>query len=147
MRLSNRVALITGGSRGIGLATARLFAAEGAKVILFSRDQAKGESEAQQIPNAAFIQGDVSVAKDCQRAVEETLRLHGALDVLVNCAGIIHRNRTVEQTTEAEWDSTFEVNVKGTFLMCKHAMPLRMWGWWALQRQPRMPPRRPRSST
>lgn len=123
MRLSNRVALITGGNRGIGLATASLFAAEGAKVILFARDQAKGESEAEQIPNAHFIQGDVSNAIDCERIVEETIRLHGALDVLVNCAGIIYRNRTVEQTTEEEWDATFDVNVKGTFLMSKYAMP------------------------
>ena len=123
MRLSNRVALITGGNRGIGLAAARLFAAEGAKVMLVARDQAKGEEEAKQIPNAKFLQGDVSKSGDCQRAVEETIRLHGALDVLVNCAGIIYRNRTVEQTTEDEWDATFDVNVKGTFLMSKHAMP------------------------
>jgi len=123
MRLLNRVALITGGNRGIGLAAARLFAAEGAQVILLAQDQAKGESEASQIQNAIFIRGDVSKAEDCQRAVEETIRLHGALDVLVNCAGVIYRNRTVEQTTEEEWDATFDVNVKGTFLMCKYAMP------------------------
>jgi NAD(P)-dependent dehydrogenase (short-subunit alcohol dehydrogenase family) len=123
MRLSNRVALITGGNRGIGLAAARLFAAEGAKVTILARDQATGEKEAGQIPNAAFIPGDVSKAEDCRGAVEETIQRHGALDVLINCAGIIYRNRTVEQTTEEEWDATFDVNVKGTFLMCKHAMP------------------------
>lgn len=123
MRLSNRVALITGGNRGIGLAAAHLFAAEGAKVTILARDQARGGEEAQRIPNAAFIQGDVSKSGDCQRAVEETIQKHGALDVLVNCAGIIYRNRTVEQTTEEEWDATFDVNVKGTFLMCKHALP------------------------
>lgn len=123
MRLSNRVALITGGNRGIGLAAARLFAAEGAKVTLVAQDQAKGEEEAKRIPNAIFIQGDVTKSDDCRRAVEETVRLHGSLDVLVNCAGIIYRNRTVEQTTEEEWDATFDVNVKGTFLMSKHAMP------------------------
>ena len=123
MRFENKVALITGGNRGFGLAAARLFAGEGAKVTLAARDQETGESEAKQIPNAHFIRCDVSVAHDCQRAVEETVRLHGALDVLVNCAGIIYRNRTVEQTTEEEWDTTFDVNVKGTFLMCKYAMP------------------------
>lgn len=123
MRLSNRVALITGGNRGIGLAAAHLFAAEGAKVTILARDQAKGEEEAKQIPNATFVRGDVAKAEDCRRAVEETIQKHGVLDVLVNCAGIIYRNRTVEQTTEEEWDATFDVNVKGTFLMCKHAMP------------------------
>ena len=123
MRLSNRVALITGGNRGIGLATAQLFAKEGAKVMLFARDLEKGESEANSIHNAKFIQGDVTKAEDCQRAVEESIRAFGGLDILVNCAGVIYRNRTVEQTTEDEWDATFNVNVKGTFLMCKHAMP------------------------
>lgn len=123
MRFTDRVVLITGGNRGIGLATAHLFADEGAQVILFARDQALGESEAQKIPGAHFVQGDVTKAVDCQRGVAESIRLHGALDVLVNCAGIIYRNRTVEQTAEDEWDATFEVNVKGTFLMCKYAMP------------------------
>jgi NAD(P)-dependent dehydrogenase (short-subunit alcohol dehydrogenase family) len=92
-------------------------------VTLVAQDQAKGEEEAKRIPNAIFIQGDVTKSDDCRRAVEETVRLHGSLDVLVNCAGIIYRNRTVEQTTEEEWDATFDVNVKGTFLMSKHAMP------------------------
>ena len=123
MRLSNRVVLITGGNRGIGLAAARLFAEEGARVVLLGRDQAKGESEAGSIPNAKFIQGDVTKAEDCRRAVEESTRMFGGLDILVNCAGIIYRNRTVEQTTEEEWDATFDVNVKGTFLMCKYVMP------------------------
>ena len=91
MRLVNRVALITGGNRGIGLATAQLFTQEGAQVVLFARDQTKGESEAAKIPNARFIQGDVTKAEDCQRAVEETAKAFGGLDILVNCAGIIFR--------------------------------------------------------
>ncbi len=124
MRLSNRVALITGGSRGIGLATARLFAKEGAMVMMLGRDHAMGEFEARSIANARFVQGDVTKAKDCQRTVEESIQTFGGLDILVNCAGIIYRNRTVEQTMEDEWDATFDVNVKGTFLMCKYAMPM-----------------------
>ena len=123
MRFENKTVLITGGNRGIGLAAARLFAEQGARVMLVARDQAKGEEEAERIPNATFIQGDVSKSNDCQHAVEELIRVHGGLDVLVNCAGIIFRNRTVEQTTEEEWDATFDVNVKGAFLMSKHAMP------------------------
>lgn len=123
MRLSNRVALITGGNRGIGLATAQLFAQAGARVILFARDRVMGEAEAEKIPQARFIQGDVTQAEDCRRAVAESVRVFGGLDILVNCAGVIYRNRTVEQTTEEEWDTTFAVNVRGTFLMCKYAMP------------------------
>ncbi len=124
MRLSNRVALITGGNSGIGLATAKLFAEEGARVVLFARDQAKGETEAKAITNAKFVQGDVTKAEDCRRAVEESIHQFGRLDILVNCAGIIYRNRTVEQTTEEEWDATFDVNVKGTYLMCRYALPI-----------------------
>ncbi len=123
MQLKDRVALITGGNRGIGLATARLFAEEGAKVMLVARDQAKGESEAASIPNAKFTPADVTQAEDCRRAVEAAVQAFGGLDILVNCAGIIYRSRTVEQTTEEEWDATFNVNVRGTFLMCKYALP------------------------
>lgn len=123
MRLTGKVALITGGNRGIGLSTAKLFSEEGAQVMLMARDQAKGESEAGKIPNARFVQADVTIAEDCRHAVEEAIRLFGGLDILVNCAGIIYRNRTVEQTTEEEWEATFNVNVRGTFLMCKYAMP------------------------
>lgn len=123
MRFVNRVALITGGNRGIGLATAQLFTQEGAQVVLFARDQTKGELEAVKIPNAQFVRGDVTKAEDCQRAVQETVKAFGGLDILVNCAGIIYRNRTVEQTTEEEWNTTFDVNVRGTFLMCKYALP------------------------
>jgi len=123
MRLKNKIALITGGSRGIGLATAQLFAQEGAKIVIFARDLESGKKAAASIPESHFVAGDVSRAEDGQRAVNETLSLHGRLDILVNSAGIIYRNRTVEQTTEAEWDATFEVNVKGIFLMSKYAIP------------------------
>ncbi len=123
MRFSNKSVLITGGNRGIGLATARLFAAEGAQAALFARDASAGRAAAGSIAGAHFFSGDVTRAADCERAVAETVRLFGGLDVLVNCAGVIYRNRTVEQTSEAEWDTTFEVNVKGTFLMCKAALP------------------------
>ena len=123
MRLENRVALITGGNKGIGLAVATLFASEGAQVTLFARDSETGEKEAERIPGAMFVRGDVAQAEDCRRVVEETVRLRGRLDVLVNCAGVIFRNRTVEQTTEEEWDTTFNVNVRGAFLMSKFALP------------------------
>jgi meso-butanediol dehydrogenase/(S,S)-butanediol dehydrogenase/diacetyl reductase len=123
MRFSNRIVLITGGNRGIGLATARLFVAEDAQVVLFARDVKAGAAAVGSLPGAHFIHGDVTRAANCERGVAETLRLCGGLDILVNCAGIIHRNRTVEQTSEAEWDATFDVNVKGTFLMCKNALP------------------------
>lgn len=122
MRFENKVVLITGGTQGIGFATARLFAAESARVVIVGRDVDKTKEAARRVPGQCEA-GDVSVAADCERIVARTLSLHARLDVLVNCAGVIFRNRTVEQTSENEWDTTFDINVKGTFLMSKYALP------------------------
>jgi NAD(P)-dependent dehydrogenase (short-subunit alcohol dehydrogenase family) len=122
MRFENKVVLITGGTRGIGFATAGLFAKEGARVVIVGRDKGQTTEAARQVLGRGEA-GDVSRAADCERTVSRTLELHARLDVLVNCAGVIFRNRTVEGTSEEEWDMTFDVNVKGTFLMCKYALP------------------------
>ena len=122
MRFENKVVLITGGTRGIGLATAKLFAAEGARVVIVGRDKDRITEAERDVPARGEI-GDVSSAAACERIVTQGLGLYARLDVLVNCAGIIFRNRTVEQTSENEWDTTFNVNVKGTFLMSKFALP------------------------
>jgi len=123
MRFDGKVVLVTGGNRGIGLASARLFAEEGALVTLVARDRQRGEAAAHQIPKSIFIAGDVRSAGDCASVVSGTLKLRGRLDVLVNSAGVIYRNRTVEQTDEGEWDTTMDTNVKGAFLMSKYALP------------------------
>ena len=122
MRFENKVVLVTGGTRGIGFATAKLFAQEGAQVVIVGRDQDATTEAAREVPGGGEA-GDVSRTADCERIVTRALSLRGRLDVLVNCAGIIYRNRTVEQTSEEEWDRTFDVNVKGTFLMSKYALP------------------------
>jgi meso-butanediol dehydrogenase/(S,S)-butanediol dehydrogenase/diacetyl reductase len=122
MRFEDKVVLITGGTRGIGFATAQLFAGQGARVVIVGRDANKTTEAAREVPGRGEA-GNVSIAADCERIVSKTLKLYGQLVVLVNCAGVIYRNRTVEQTTEEEWDATFDVNVKGTFLMCKYALP------------------------
>ena len=122
MRFENKVVLITGGTRGIGFATAKLFAQEGARVVVVGRDKDRATDAGREVQGRGAA-GDVSNAADCERIVAQTLELSDRLDVLVNCAGVIFRNRTVEQTSEEEWDTTFDVNVKGTFLMCKYALP------------------------
>lgn len=123
MKLEKKVALITGGNRGIGLATARLFAQEGAQVALVARNEDDGHAAVRTIPGAIFIPCDVRHASDCEQAVSETVRACGRLDILFNNAGIILRNRSVEATTESEWDAIMDTNVKGTFLMSRAALP------------------------
>ena len=122
MRFENKVVLVTGGTRGIGFATAKLFAAEGARLVIVGRDKDKTMEAARNVPGRGEA-GDVSIAADCERIVTRPLDLFGRIDILVNCAGVIFRNRTVENTSEEEWDTTFNVNVKGTFLMCKYVLP------------------------
>jgi NAD(P)-dependent dehydrogenase (short-subunit alcohol dehydrogenase family) len=126
MRLKDRVALITGGTSGIGEATALLFAAEGAKVAITGRSEARGAGVVERIRErggeALFLQADVSVADDCRRAVNETLRAFARLDVLFNNAGVFYPQTALE-CSEREWDEQIDVNLKGTFLMSKFALP------------------------
>ena len=123
MRFENKAVLITGGTRGVGLATARAFAQEGASVVMTGRDVARGREAAGMVLRASFLHGDVRIASDCERVVAEATKRLGRLDVLVNNAGVIYRNRTVEHTAEDEWDTTFATNVKGAFLMSRSALP------------------------
>jgi NAD(P)-dependent dehydrogenase (short-subunit alcohol dehydrogenase family) len=126
MRLLDKVALVTGGTSGIGEATALLFAAEGARVAITGRNDARGAAVVERIANdrgkAIFIRADVSVAADCQRAVDETLRAFGRVDILFNNAGVFYPQTALE-CSEREWDEQIDVNLKGTFLMSKCALP------------------------
>ena len=126
MRLAGKVALITGGSSGIGSVTAALFAQEGAAVALTGRSQERGEKVAQGIINgggeAMFIQSDVRVADQCRQSVEQTLERFGKIDVLYNNAGVFYP-KTVPDCTEEEWDETIDSSLKGAFLMSKYALP------------------------
>jgi NAD(P)-dependent dehydrogenase (short-subunit alcohol dehydrogenase family) len=126
MKLDGRVALITGGTSGIGRATAILLAEEGAAVVLTGRNQQRGEEVAEEIRDAGgqaiFICADVRFADDCERAVGDTLERFGRIDVLFNNAGVFHP-RTVPECTEEEWDETIDSSLKGAFLMSKYALP------------------------
>jgi NAD(P)-dependent dehydrogenase (short-subunit alcohol dehydrogenase family) len=126
MRFDGRVALITGGTSGIGRATAVLFAREGARVTVTGRDEARGRAVVGEIEAASgkalFVRSDVRLADDCRRAVEKTLGAFRQLDILFNNAGVFFP-RTVPDCTEEEWDQTIDVSLKGTFLMSKAALP------------------------
>lgn len=127
MRLADRVALVTGSASGIGQAAALLFAQEGAAVSVVDLDQVGGQAMAQTIleggGRAIFVRGDVSLAADCQRAVEETVGALGGLDILLNAAGVIRR-ATVLETSEEEWDRVMAVNLKSVFLLSKYTIPV-----------------------
>jgi NAD(P)-dependent dehydrogenase (short-subunit alcohol dehydrogenase family) len=126
MRLENKVALITGGTSGIGEATAVLFAKQGAKVAITGRNEKRGHAVVAKITNdggkAIFIRTDVRKADDCRRAVDETLGAFGGLDILFNNAGVFYPH-TILDCTEEEWDLQMDINLKGTFLMSKAALP------------------------
>ena len=126
MELEGKVALITGGTSGIGAATAKLLAGEGAAVAITGRNPERGGQVVQAIldsgSEAMFIQSDVCVAQDCRRAVEETLARFGRIDVLFDNAGVFHP-KTVPECEEWEWDETIDSSLKGAYLMSKYALP------------------------
>ena len=116
MELDCKVALITGGSHGIGRGAADVFLREGARVMVADR------VEPPPVENQLFIQTDISRAEQARRAVEETVARFGRLDVLVNNAGIQTYARAVEMDEEL-WDRTLDVNLKGAWWMTKFAVP------------------------
>src|ERR1700693_5859903 len=125
MRLENKVALITGGTSGIGEAVAELFAREGAKVAIAGRNESRGHAVMARILDAGgktiFLRTDVPKAAKCRRAVDETLRSFTRLDILFNNAGVFFPQTALE-CTEEEWDLQIDINLKGTFLMSKYAL-------------------------
>jgi len=113
--LNERVVLITGAARGIGAATARRLAADGARLALADQDKAGVEKVAGELKGLA-IQADVTRAADIARMVEETQRRFGRIDVLFNNAGVI-RVQPILDVTEAEWDRVLTVNLKAVFFV------------------------------
>ena len=126
MRLDHKVALITGGTSGIGEATALLFAKEGAKVAITGRNETRGHAVTARIlesgGQAIFLRTDVRKADECRRAVEETVKAFCGLDILFNNAGVFYPHTTLA-CSEEEWDLQIDINLKGTFLMSKSALP------------------------
>ena len=124
-RLQRKVALVTGGAMGIGRATAMMFAAEGAKVVLGDVDESAGAKVAEEIVQAGgeatFMKLDVSREDDWRRVVAATVELYGKLTVLVNNAGI-SLGHDIEETTLDEWNHVMSINSTGVFLGMKYAI-------------------------
>ena len=127
MRLENKVALISGGARGMGAAEARLFASEGAKVVIGDVLEEEGRQTEAQINESGgeclFIRLDVTSESTWQNVVAATVARFGKLDILVNNAGISGLPGTVEETTTEIWDTVMDINAKGVFLGTKAAIP------------------------
>ncbi len=122
-RLKGKVAIITGAAKGLGEADARLFAAEGAHVVLTDVDVANGQRVAQEIgPKARFLRQDVREEAGWIALIEDVLAKEGRLDVLVNNAGVVEAG-TIESTSEADYRFVMAVSADGTFFGCKHAIP------------------------
>ncbi len=114
-RLQDRVAVITGAGRGIGLATARRFAAEGAKLVLAELDSASGEAAAASLPGSLFVRTDVSRKADVDALFAAALDRFGRLDALVNNAGVTHAAEFLD-LAEEDFDRVLRINLKSMFL-------------------------------
>ncbi len=124
MSIEDQTIIITGAGRGIGRATARLFAKQGAQVVLFSRTSSQLEEVVADIKDegrsALAVVGDVSSEDDVRRLFQQTMQHYERVDGLVNCAGIVAVRPFVEMDV-ATWDKVMGVNLRGTFLCCREA--------------------------
>lgn len=127
-RLAGRVALITGAGSGIGRAAAQMFARHGAKVAIAELDSERGEASAQAVRaaggGALFVHTDVTQEDSVRTAVRECVRAYGKLDLLFNCAGgSVPDDDDVTRVDMSVWSHTIELDLKGTILACRHALP------------------------
>jgi NAD(P)-dependent dehydrogenase (short-subunit alcohol dehydrogenase family) len=123
-KLANKVAIVTGAAQGIGLGIARVFASEGARVILSDVNDAAGAAAAAELSvgQVAYMHADVAREGDVRRLVEETADRFGRLDIVVNNAGVV-AVQTVEESSVEDWDRVMAINVRAIFLTTKYALP------------------------
>jgi 3-oxoacyl-[acyl-carrier protein] reductase len=130
-RLKDKVSIVTGASRGIGRGIAKMFAEEGAKVVInYNTSKNEASSLAEEIKkmgrDVLLVQADVSKADQVKNMVRNTLERFGRIDVLVNNAGTLIPARSFLESTEEGWDTTLDVNLKGAYLCCKEVAPIML---------------------
>ncbi|KGX90018.1 SDR family NAD(P)-dependent oxidoreductase [Pontibacillus marinus] len=123
LKLKNKIAIVTGGTKGIGKAIATKFAYEGASVFIVGRNKQAGEKVVKETQGQiSFIQADVSKPDEVKKLVDQTVQQTGRLDILVNNAGVQHE-QNIEHTSPEDWDKVMNVNLKSVFLCSKYAIP------------------------
>ncbi len=131
-KLQDKVSIVTGGSSGIGRGIASLFGQEGSKVVVADMDSQGGEETVSAIKaaggEAMFISVDVARSQQVEKMIEDTMDTFGKLDILANVAGRQVAAPPLVDVTEDEWDLVMDINIKGTFLCCKYAIPAMLRG-------------------
>ena len=126
MRLKDKTAIITGGGSGIGLATARAFCKEGAKVILFGRRKEKLISAADELGDSVLIvQGDMTHNDDLDQLINKTLNNFKGIDILVNSAGLFN-GAPLHEISDSHWDGMMDINIRSVFQLTRRVLPIMM---------------------
>ena len=126
MRLKDKTAIITGGGTGIGLATARAFCQEGAKVILFGRRKEKLEKAVEKLGGSAIIvQGDMTNNNDLDQLINETLHNFKKIDILVNNAGLFNGS-PLHEISDSQWDEIMDINIRSVFQLTRRVLPVML---------------------
>ena len=123
MKLSGKVAIVTGGSRGIGFATAKILSENGATVVLTAKNQERLEKASSEIPNSLGIAADIKNKNDVKDVVSKTVAKFGQIDILVNNAGIFPKIKELHMIDEDEWNEVLDVNLTGQFRFTKEVIP------------------------
>ncbi|NNM02420.1 MAG: SDR family oxidoreductase [Nitrosopumilus sp.] len=123
MKLSGKIALVTGGSRGIGFATAKILAENGATVIITSKNQERLEKASSEIPNSIGIVADIRNKEEVKNVVNKIIEKFGKIDILVNNAGIFPKIKQLHNIDEDEWNEVLDVNLTGQFRFTKETIP------------------------
>src|SRR5687768_11410472 len=125
-RLAGKIAVITGAGSGIGREAAKLFVAEGAKVIVAELNEGLGAESAREAGDGArFVRTDVTDEESVKQMVRQARETFGQIDVLLNCAGgSVSQDRPVTEVDLAVWDHTIGLDLKGPFLCCRHVIPV-----------------------
>lgn len=123
MIIKKKVSVVTGGSSGIGLAVAKRLTQEGHRVVIASRNKTRAKKSLRQIPQAVFIQTNVTNEQSVENLIQKVIQKFGKIDVLINNAGIDFLQEDIATVSESDYDALVDTNFKSVFLMTKHVIP------------------------